>query len=272
MTRIELIESILKKKSYLCIGLDTDIERIPKHLLNLEDPVFEFNKKIIDATHEYCIAYKINAAFYESMGAKGWTSMEKTLDYLPDNIFTIADGKRGDIGNTAKLYAKTFFEYMNFDAATIAPYMGKDSVMPFLNFKDKWTILLALTSNEGRLDFQFTKENGMFLFEKVITKAQEWGTPDNLMFVIGATHPEMIENVRRIAPSYFFLVPGYGTQGGSLEKVSMAGMNNECGLIVSSSRSIIYADIGKSFDDKARVEAMKIQNEMEYYLKSKSIV
>lgn len=266
MTRDELFENIVKKKSFLCIGLDPDISRIPAFLLSSDDPILEFNKKIIDATSQYCVAFKLNIAFYECLGSKGWESMKKTLDYIPENIFIIADGKRGDIGNTSKLYAKTFFETLDFDAATVAPYMGKDSVMPFLNFKNKWTILLALTSNEGRHDFQFLKEAGQFLFEHVVKKANSWGTPDNLMFVAGASQPEILQNIRKIAPHNFLLVPGYGAQGGDLKKVSQYGMNKQCGILVSSSRNIIYADSGKNFADNSRQAALKVQEEMKEFL------
>ena len=260
------MEQILKKKSYLCIGLDTDINKIPHHLLSSTDPVFEFNKAIIDATAEYCVAYKPNTAFYEAMGAKGWESLQKTLDYIPKNIFSIADAKRGDIGNTSGLYAKAFFETMNFDAVTIAPYMGEDSVKPFLGFKDKWVILLALTSNTGSKDFQLEKIGDEELFIKVIKKSSKWATAGQLMYVVGATQASMLSKIRKYAPDNFLLVPGVGAQGGDLEEVSEYGMNKECGLLVNSSRSIIYASAGADFAVAAAKEAKKVQYEMEIYL------
>ena len=228
MNRKELFEQIQQKKSYLCVGLDADFSRIPKHLLKYDDPVFEFNKQIIDATKDLCVAYKPNVAFYEAQGVKGWQSLEKTMGYISEEHFTIADAKRGDIGNTSRMYAKAFFETMNFDSITVAPYMGEDSVKPFLEFENKWVILLALTSNKGSNDFQFAKQDGNVepLFEKVMRTAQTWGTPDQLMFVVGATHPEKFEEIRRIAPDHFLLVPGVGAQGGDLEKLSAYGMND----------------------------------------------
>lgn len=251
------------KKSYLCVGLDTDIHRIPKHLLQLEDPIFEFNKQIIDATKELCIAYKPNIAFYESLGTKGWEALEKTMDYIPKTHFTIADAKRGDIGNTSKMYAKAFFENMNFDAVTVAPYMGIDSVSPFLEYDNKWVILLALTSNEGSHNFQMLpQEDGQPLYVHVMQKAMEWGSPDKLMFVLGATHPEKFENLRTIAPKHFFLVPGIGAQGGDLQAVSTYASNSEIGILVNSSRGIIYASHGEDFAEKAQAAALKIQQEM----------
>lgn len=270
MTRAELIEQIRIKKSFLCIGLDTDIRLIPQHLLETEDPIFEFNKKIIDATADLCIAYKPNIAFYESLGYKGWISLEKTLNYIPETIFTIADAKRGDIGNTSELYARTYFETYNFDAVTVAPYMGHDSVEPFLSRKDKWAILLALTSNQGAMDFQFiaTEFSQKKLFEKVLMRSSLWGSSNNLMYVIGATQPEMLKNVRQIVPDHFLLVPGIGAQGGNLKQVSECGMNKDCGLIVNASRSIIYAGRDENFADMARTEARRVQMEMEVYLKN----
>lgn len=273
MNRKQLYQEILKKGSYLCVGLDTDMERIPAHLKGAADPIYEFNKQIINATKDLCVAYKPNLAFYESMGPRGWRSLEKTMDLIPDTHFTIADAKRGDIGNTSRMYAKAFFETFNFDAVTVAPYMGVDSVQPFLEFEDKWVILLALTSNKGSQDFQMTKqENGEPLFEKVMKKAQEWGTADNLMFVVGATHPEYIEQVRRVAPENFLLVPGIGAQGGSLHGISMRGLNSMGGLLVNSSRGIIYAGDGEDFAVKARESAMKVKREMEALLNQRYVM
>ncbi len=268
MNRAQLFEQIKKKNSYLCVGLDTDVEKIPEHLRNTSDPVFEFNKQIIDATHEFCVAYKPNIAFYEALGPKGWESLQKTVDYIPNNCFTIADAKRGDIGNTSALYAKAFFEQMNFDSITVAPYMGEDSVKPFLKSKDKWVILLAHTSNTGSADFQLieSKVNGHRLYEEVILKAQTWATPDQLMFVVGATQSERIEGIRALAPENFFLVPGIGAQGGDLENVSKHGMNKQCGLLVNSARAIIYASSGKDFAEAARKGAKKVSGEMERLL------
>lgn len=263
MNRKELFEQIQQKKSYLCVGLDADFSRIPKHLLKYDDPVFEFNKQIIDATKDLCVAYKPNLAFYEAQGVKGWQSLEKTMAYIPEEHFTIADAKRGDIGNTSRMYAKAFFESLNFDAVTVAPYMGEDSVKPFLEFENKWVILLALTSNKGSNDFQFAKQDNVEpLFEKVMRTAQTWGTPDQLMFVIGATHPEKFEEIRRIAPDHFLLVPGVGAQGGDLEKLSAFGMNDLCGLLVNSSRGIIFAGEGEDFAEKSREKAMALKEGM----------
>lgn len=268
MTRQELITQIQSKQSFLCIGLDTDISKIPSHLLNEKDPVFAFNKQIIDATHDLAIAYKPNIAFYEALGAKGWESLQKTLDYLPPEVFSIADAKRGDIGNTSGLYAKAFFEQMNFDSVTVAPYMGSDSVKPFLQFEKKWVILLGLTSNEGFADFQNEPlANGRKLYEQVLHTSQQWGTPDNLMYVAGATRGEMLSDVRKIAPDHFLLVPGIGAQGGDLEAVSRYGMNKDCGLIVNSARAIIYAGNGTDFHKQARKAALALQIEMEGMLK-----
>ncbi|KAA3639039.1 MAG: orotidine-5'-phosphate decarboxylase, partial [Bacteroidetes bacterium] len=254
MTRKALFEQIISKRSYLCVGLDTDINKIPKHLLRVEDPVFEFNKAIIDATADLCVAYKPNIAFYEAMGANGWQSLQKTLDYIPDTHFTIADAKRGDIGNTSNLYARAFFDNMDFDSVTVAPYMGEDSVKPFLDFEGKWVILLALTSNKGSQDFQFIQdgEDQKPLYEKVMRTASTWGSPENLMFVTGATHPEKFGELRAIAPDNFFLVPGIGAQGGDLQAVSKFGMNDHVGLLVNSSRGIIYAGQGEDFGEKAK--------------------
>ena len=255
MNRQQLLQQIIKKKSFLCVGLDTDLELIPKHLLAAPDPVFEFNKAIIDATHDVAIAYKPNIAFYESMGVKGWQSLEKTMDYLrkyKEEVFTIADAKRGDIGNTSKMYAKAFFENMDFDSVTVAPYMGEDSVTPFLQYKDKWVILLGLTSNKGSSDFQFLQTPEGKLYETVIRKAQKWGNPDQLMFVAGATHPEEFKNLRALAPEYFFLVPGVGAQGGDMDAICKNGLNSTCGLIINSARQIIYASTGTDFAQAAR--------------------
>jgi orotidine-5'-phosphate decarboxylase len=271
MKREQLIDEIRKKQSYLCIGLDTDIKKIPKHLLNEEDPVFEFNKRIIESTHHLCVAYKPNLAFYESMGPKGMISLEKTLKIIPPNIFTIADAKRGDIGNTSGLYARSFFEYYGFDSVTVAPYMGKDSVSPFLEYANKWVILLALTSNEGSQDFQLSElneENKQKLFEKVIRISSGWGNKDNLMYVVGATHPYMLRGIRAIIPDHFLLVPGVGAQGGSLEEISASGLNKDCGLLVNSSRNIIYASGEKDFAEAAYSEALKVQQQMKTLLVS----
>lgn len=268
MNSSALFEQIQKKQSYLCVGLDTDLEKIPQHLLSTADPVFEFNKQIIDATHEFCVAYKPNIAFYEALGPKGWESLQKTLEYIPKDIFTIADAKRGDIGNTSALYAKAFFSQMAFDSITVAPYMGEDSVKPFLKFRDKWVILLAHTSNTGAADFQLieSKVTGRKLYEEVLLKAQEWGSPDQLMFVVGATQTEKIQGIRQLAKEYFFLVPGVGAQGGDLELVSKYGMNSQCGLLVNSARSIIYASSGKDFASDARKESVRLKEEMKRYL------
>ena len=263
MTKENLFQAIIQKKSYLCVGLDADITKIPAHLLETEDPVFEFNRQIIDATHPYCVAYKPNIAFYESMGAKGWESLQKTLEYIPEGCFTIADAKRGDIGNTSSMYARTFFELMNFDSVTVAPYMGADSVLPFLQFENKWVILLALTSNEGGLDFQnLALESGERLYERVLRKSAEWGNSENMMYVVGATRAERLKDIRAIVPEHFLLVPGVGAQGGDLEAVSKFGMNASCGLLVNSSRGIIYASNKVDFAHEAEREASKIQKQM----------
>lgn len=262
-----LFQYIQQKSSYLCVGLDTDIRRIPTHLHQADDPIFEFNKQIIDATADFCVAYKPNIAFYESLGAKGWESLQKTLDYIPDDIFTIADAKRGDIGNTSGLYARAFFEEMNFDSITVAPYMGADSVKPFLRYEGKFVILLALTSNAGSADFQSLKlENDEFLFEKVLQTSQKWADENQLMYVMGATKAEQLEHIRQIIPHHFLLVPGVGAQGGDLEAVSRFGMNQKCGLLVNSSRGIIYAGSDKNFAQDARQSAQKIAQEMKVYL------
>jgi orotidine-5'-phosphate decarboxylase len=272
MNKEELVHQIKSKRSFLCIGLDTDIKKIPTHLLELEDPIFEFNKQIIDATKDLCVAYKPNIAFYESLGVSGWISLQKTLDYIPKNIFTIADAKRGDIGNTSSMYARAFFENMSFDSITVAPYMGSDSVTPFLEFKDKWAIVLSLTSNKGGLDFQKIKgENGKQLFEQVLETSQNWGTDKNMMYVVGATRSEQLSEIRKIIPNHFLLVPGVGVQGGNLLDVAKYGMNSDCGLLVNSSRGIIYASSDIDFAEKAREEAEKLQHKMDILLSEKGI-
>ncbi len=266
MDRKELVEQIRLKKSFLCVGLDVDINKIPSHLLDEPDPIFSFNKEIIDATAPYCIAYKPNLAFYEAYGIKGLTAFQKTVDYIHENYpqqFIIADAKRGDIGNTSAMYAKTFFGEYDVDALTVAPYMGEDSVTPFLGYDGKWVILLALTSNKGSNDFQFTvAENGERLFETVLHKSQQWGNKDNMMYVVGATQGKMFEDIRKLAPDHFLLVPGVGAQGGSLQEVCKYGMNGDCGLIVNSSRGIIYAGKGEDFAKAAAEAASKLQKEM----------
>ena len=272
MNKEELVHQIKSKRSFLCIGLDTDIKKIPTHLLELEDPIFEFNKQIIDATKDLCVAYKPNIAFYESLGVSGWISLQKTLDYIPKNIFTIADAKRGDIGNTSSMYARAFFENMSFDSITVAPYMGSDSVTPFLEFKDKWAIVLSLTSNKGGLDFQKIKgENGKQLFKQVLETSQNWGTDKNMMYVVGATRSEQLSEIRKIIPNHFLLVPGVGAQGGNLLDVAKYGMNSDCGLLVNSSRGIIYASSDIDFAEKAREEAEKLQHKMDILLSEKGI-
>ena len=266
MNRQQLINEIFTKKSFLCVGLDTDINKIPEHLKKEEDPIFAFNKAIIDATAPYCVAYKPNLAFYECYGLKGMIAFEKTIKYLKENHpnhFIIADAKRGDIGNTSKMYAHTFFEEYNLDSVTVAPYMGEDSVKPFLEYDGKWVILLALTSNKGSHDFQLTEDQqGERLFEKVLKKSQEWGTTENLMYVVGATQGKMFEDIRRIAPNHFLLVPGVGAQGGSLQEVCKYGMTKDCGLLVNSSRGIIYAGKDKDFAEMAAQKAKELQQEM----------
>ncbi len=262
MTRAQLYENINSKQSFLCVGLDTDINKIPKHLLDEEDPIFEFNKRIIDATLPYTVAYKPNIAFYEAHGTKGWESLQKTIDYLPDNIFTIADAKRGDIGNTSSMYAKAFFEQMSFDSITVAPYMGSDSVIPFLEFVGKWVILLAATSNKGSKDFQDLTIENKKLFEHVITKSMNWGNIENMMYVVGATRPESLKEIRKIIPDHFLLIPGVGAQGGSLSEVCEAGMTDQCGLLVNSSRGIIFASDGHDFAEAAGYAAHTLQQEM----------
>lgn len=276
MNKQQLFENIKARKSFLCVGLDTDIKKIPQHLLNEEDPIFAFNKAIIDATAEYCVAYKPNLAFYECMGVKGWISFEKTIEYLNNNYpnhFIVADAKRGDIGNTSAMYARTFFEEMNIDSVTVAPYMGEDSVTPFLTYEGKWVILLALTSNKGSHDFQLTQDTeGERLFEKVLRVSQQWGNDKNMMFVVGATQGRMFEDIRKIVPEHFLLVPGIGAQGGSLEEVCKYGMNSTCGLLVNSSRAIIYADKSERFAEVAAEEAKEVQQQMEEQLKAFNII
>ncbi len=275
MDHSQLFKCIVEKRSFLCIGLDSEIEKIPSFLLKAKDPVFEFNKCIIDTTHKFTVAYKPNIAFYECNGPKGWKSLESTLNYIkksyPD-IFVIADAKRGDIGNTSKMYAKEFFERMNFDAITVAPYMGEDSVTPFLAYNNKWVILLALTSNKGADDFQYHNEDGIRLFERVLTVSQKWGSINNMMYVAGATRAEMLKEIRQKVPDHFLLVPGVGAQGGSLKEVAKYGLNSKCGLLVNSSRGIIFADSSENFAKTAGEKAVEIQSEMELYLSERSLI
>lgn len=275
MNYTALFEQIKKKKSFLCVGLDSDMAKLPQHLLKAEDPVYEFNKAIIDATAAFTIAYKPNIAFYESRGVEGWKSLEKTVKYIQANypeIFTIADAKRGDIGNTSQMYAKAFLDTLNFDSITVAPYMGEDSVTPFVKYDGKWVILLALTSNKGAFDFQFMEENGEKLYERVLKVSQKWGDQHNMMYVVGATKAEMLRGIRQIVPDHFLLVPGVGAQGGSLEEVAEYGMNSHCGLIVNSSRGIIFADTTENFAVRAGEEARKLQLDMERLLKEKGVI
>jgi orotidine-5'-phosphate decarboxylase len=273
MTAKELYQQIQRKRSFLCVGLDTDLTKIPLHLLDREDPIFEFNKQIIDATKAYCVAYKPNIAFYEREGAAGWESLRKTLEYLPKDVFTIADAKRGDIGNTAKMYATTFFEKYAFDAVTVTPYMGNDSVSPFLNFPNKWAIILALTSNPGALDFQFLETTaGKKMYEHVIERSTKWGTENNIMYVVGATRTEVLAEIRAMVPEHFFLVPGVGAQGGDLRDVAAKGLNNQCGLLVNSSRGILYAESDENFAKAAAKVAQEIQGEMEEILMDKGLL
>jgi orotidine-5'-phosphate decarboxylase len=267
MNRQQLVSAIRAKKSFLCIGLDTDITKLPKHLLKTEDPVFEFNKAIIEATHDLCVAYKPNLAFYEANGVKGLQSLEKTMAIMPQDCFTIADAKRGDIGNTSSMYARSFFQHYGFHSVTVAPYMGSDSVKPFLAYENKWVILLALTSNEGAFDFETLElAKGGTLYEEVLRRSQDWGNAANMMYVVGATKAEYLEGIRKIVPDHFLLVPGVGAQGGSLQEVAKYGMNKECGLLVNASRSILYASSGEDFAEKAREEALKMQMEMKALL------
>jgi len=269
MTKQELIKQIKLKNSFLCIGLDVDLTKIPKYLLDLEDPIFEFNKQIIDATHHLAVAYKPNTAFYEAYGIKGWKSLEKTINYLNETypeIFTIADAKRGDIGNTSTMYAKAFFEDLNFDSVTVAPYMGSDSVEPFLTFDDKFTIMLALTSNKGGLDFQGLKVSEQELYKEVLKTSLTWKNSENLMFVVGATKAEYFKGIREIVPNHFLLVPGVGAQGGNLQDVCKYGLNKDCGLLINSSRGIIYAGNDTDFAQKAQEKALELQQEMKQIL------
>jgi orotidine-5'-phosphate decarboxylase len=284
MTRHQLVEQIFKKGSYLCVGLDTEITKIPRHLLSSPDPVFQFNKQIIDATKDLCVGYKINTAFYEAQGVKGWESLERTVNYIPQEHFKIADAKRGDIGNTSSQYAKAFFEALNFDAVTVTPYMGEDSVRPFLEYKDKWAIVLGLTSNTGAKDFELQrfdtktdlldegihieKHGTKFLYEMVLEKVSKWGSTNNLMFVIGATQADEFANIRQLTPEHFYLVPGVGAQGGSLKEISEKAMRKDCGILVNASRAIIYASIRENFAEEARVIAQQYQAEMKSYLPS----
>ena len=284
MTRHQLVEEIFRKRSYLCVGLDTDITKIPKYLLSGADPVFQFNKQIIDATKDLCVSYKINTAFYEAMGVKGWESLERTVNYIPQEHFKIADAKRGDIGNTSSQYAKAFFETLNFDAVTVAPYMGEDSVRPFLEYNDKWAIVLGLTSNTGVKDFELQrfdtktdlldegihieKHGTKFLYEMVLEKVSRWGSTNNLMFVIGATRADEFVNIRQLSPEHFYLVPGVGAQGGSLKEISEKAMIKDCGIFVNASRAIIYASDKENFAEEARAVAKQYQSEMASYLPS----
>jgi orotidine-5'-phosphate decarboxylase len=277
MNKSTLIEQIKLKKSFLCIGLDTDIQKIPAFLHDYEDPIFEFNKRIIEATKDFCVAYKPNIAFYESRGAKGWLSLQKTMDLIPSNIFTIADAKRGDIGNTSSLYARAFFDKpesgFSFDSVTVAPYMGSDSVSPFLTYPNKWVILLALTSNEGAADFQMIEDtHGKTLYQNVLINSQKWGNDENMMYVVGATRPEYFADIRKFTPNHFYLVPGVGAQGGSLEEVCKYGLNDEIGLLINSSRAIIYASSAEDFAERAAEEAQKVQAEMQTILEVKGLI
>ncbi len=278
MNRQELVENIQRKKSFLCVGLDTDITKIPEVLFDsCDDPMFVFNKRIIDATADLCVAYKPNLAFYESLGLEGWDVLERTIDYIRTNYpdqFIIADAKRGDIGNTSAMYARTFFGTMDFDAVTVAPYMGEDSVTPFLTYENKWVILLALTSNKGAFDFQFLqdKETNERLFEKILHTSAQWGNTDTMMYVVGATKAEMLKDIRAIIPNHFLLVPGVGAQGGSLQEVAKYGMNAECGLLVNSSRQILYASSGEDFAEAARLETLAVQQEMEQLLQAANLL
>lgn len=275
MTKQQLFEQIQKKRSFLCVGLDSSLDKIPKHLLKYENPILEFNKQIIDATKDLCVAYKPNTAFYECYGKKGWETLIETWKYIPQDIFSIADAKRGDIGNTSAMYAETFFNQqsseMSFDSVTVAPYMGSDSVTPFLTFKNKWVILLALTSNSGHADFQLQEIGEDRLFEKVLKTSQEWASDEQMMYVVGATRGSAFADVRKLAPNHFLLVPGVGAQGGDLQEVCKYGLNSQCGLLINSSRGIIYASKGEDFAEKAREEALKLQQEMEEILVNANI-
>jgi orotidine-5'-phosphate decarboxylase len=267
MKRLQLISEIRKKQSYLCVGLDTDINKIPKQLLSKEDPVFEFNKGVIDATKDFAVSYKMNLAFYESMGIKGWESLEKTVNYIPDTIFKIADAKRGDIGNTSKQYARTFFETYHFDAVTVSPYMGSDSLGPFLEFEDKWVIILALTSNKGSNDFQMLKTGDEYVYESVFRKSSTWGSTSNIMYVVGATHPEAFEHIRKIVPDHFLLIPGVGAQGGSVDDISAYALNKDIGVLVNVSRGVIYPGNDDRFPENVHEAAKMYQNQMAKYVK-----
>ncbi len=269
MTRQQLVTRIRSTGSYLCVGLDSDRAKIPPHLLSHADPVFEFNRQIIDATKDHCVAYKVNTAFYEADGVKGWETMEKTVNYIPATHFKIADAKRGDIGNTSSQYARAFFETLAFDAITVAPYMGEDSVRPFLEYKDKWTILLGLTSNSGSKDFELQQAGDSLLYERVLSTAAGWGSPDNLMFVVGATQAESFVNIRRLTPDHFYLVPGVGAQGGSLQEISQRAMNKEVGLLVNASRAVIFASGGEDFAEAAKMAAAGYHREMKGYLEQR---
>jgi len=266
MDRTQLFRNIRSKRSFLCIGLDTDLAKIPPHLLSYNDPVFEFNKRIIDATHDLCVAYKPNTAFYESRAFEGWLSLEKTVQHIPDDIFKLADAKRGDIGNTSRMYALGFFNKLGFDAITLSPYMGSDSVLPYLQYSGKWVVILALTSNEGAADLQLLDMPKGKVYQEVLRQAKEWGTCDNTMFVVGATRASMLKQVRKIVPDHFLLVPGVGAQGGSLHEVAQHGLNSKCGLLVNASRSIIYASKGEDFAEAARGQALLLQQQMENIL------
>ncbi|MFN0037086.1 MAG: orotidine-5'-phosphate decarboxylase [Saprospiraceae bacterium] len=270
MNRATLVSEIFRKKTFLCVGLDTELAKIPPHLLGSDDPVFEFNRQIIDATRHLCVAYKPNLAFYEALGPDGWQTLARTIAHIGDQHFVIADAKRGDIGNTSRMYAEAFFQRLGCDAVTVAPYMGQDSVGPFLEFEGKWAIVLALTSNRGSEDFQldWLEDSRQPLWEKVLRRAQHWGTPENLMFVVGATHPDAFVRVREIAPDHFLLVPGVGAQGGDLAAICQHGLNRDCGLLVNASRSILYASSGEDFAQKAHAEAKRFQQEMETLLRT----
>ena len=272
MTKEELYKNIKSKKSYLCVGLDSDINKIPKHLLKYKDPVFEFNKRVIDATSDYAIAYKPNLAFYECLGSKGFESLRRTINYIPNNIFKIADAKRGDIGNTSEMYAKTFFETFKFDAVTLSPYMGYDSVKPYLKYKGKWVILLVLTSNEGSNDFQQLNIASNKLYEVVLKKSLEWSDENKMMYVVGANREKDIVNIRRLVPNHFLLIPGIGSQGGSLKNISKLGFSDDCGVLVNSSRNIIYADSSSDFEKKTAIQAKSIKIEMEILLEKNNLL
>ncbi|MGE5419898.1 MAG: orotidine-5'-phosphate decarboxylase [Chloroflexota bacterium] len=275
MNHKNLFENIAKKRSFLCVGLDSEKEKLPSALSKFKNPVVEFNKKIVDSTHEFTVAYKLNVAFYECNGTEGWNALESTAYYIKEkypDIFLIADAKRGDIGNTSRMYAKTFLQNMPFDAVTVAPYMGEDSVAPFLSYEGKWAIILALTSNKGANDFQYHSDDGIRLFERVLNVSQKWGSMDNIMYVVGATHPGMLVQIRKLVPEHFLLVPGVGAQGGNLEDVSKFGLNTKCGLIVNSSRGIIFAGEGKDFAAVAGEKAGEMQAEMEKYLVLRNLV